>query len=470
MADPIDTLSAETAGMADVGPDAPTALPAPEIVVPEEIDQQRQAREARETVGRLPRQRAEPKPPTAAPTSPQTPVEVANPYERFVNGPHDDGSDMLERTRLNMVNSYYRGTAAGSAGLSAMAHIYEQPDAPEMEPGMKEARANARKEYEKIVEDLMVYDMMPSWSGLPQLGVAIGGTVAGALPSPESFLGWASKGATWAARTINAAIQQGLISGATDPAIQALNMGAGVQKEWDFLQSGASFLFGAALGGGFHAAGEGVGHLIGQRELRKQLFDLSQLDNDLTGADYAIWALDPRNGITLAPPREAMVAATEPPPRPLTPAKQEKADAAVFDARRKVFLKEVPPEQFGDFVREFVPNDPIQAIDLPNFYERREGETADVAFGRAVDEWADSRPREQLEVLTTDEELNANLRTLQEAMEQDAARPSAGFWFEGTGVGLYIAKNIILLSGGKIGFTSQKNKGSTFWFTLPIKM
>lgn len=41
---------------------------------------------------------------------------------------------------------------------------------------------------------------------------------------------------------------------------------------------------------------------------------------------------------------------------------------------------------------------------------------------------------------------------------------------EGTGVGLYIAKNIIELSGGKIGFESQANKGSTFWFTLPIKM
>lgn len=41
---------------------------------------------------------------------------------------------------------------------------------------------------------------------------------------------------------------------------------------------------------------------------------------------------------------------------------------------------------------------------------------------------------------------------------------------EGTGVGLYIAKNIIDLSGGKIGFESEADKGSTFWFTLPIKI
>lgn len=39
---------------------------------------------------------------------------------------------------------------------------------------------------------------------------------------------------------------------------------------------------------------------------------------------------------------------------------------------------------------------------------------------------------------------------------------------QGSGLGLYIIKSIIVKLGGKIGFQSEENKGSTFWFTLPI--
>ncbi|MFH1401558.1 MAG: HAMP domain-containing sensor histidine kinase [Parcubacteria group bacterium] len=40
---------------------------------------------------------------------------------------------------------------------------------------------------------------------------------------------------------------------------------------------------------------------------------------------------------------------------------------------------------------------------------------------------------------------------------------------QGSGLGLYIAKSVVDAAGGKIGFKSEEQKGSTFWFTLPIK-
>jgi two-component system phosphate regulon sensor histidine kinase PhoR len=39
----------------------------------------------------------------------------------------------------------------------------------------------------------------------------------------------------------------------------------------------------------------------------------------------------------------------------------------------------------------------------------------------------------------------------------------------GSGLGLFITKSIIIKLGGKIGFKSEEGKGTTFWFTIPIK-
>lgn len=400
----------------------------------------RGAREAaggaqRSNVGNQARSAPEPKPPKP---SPETSVEVDNPYERHVNGAQDNGPELLERSRLNAINSYYRGTLAGAGGLAAMARVYEESDPADMDPGMKEARENARKQYETIVADLIAYDVMPTWSGLPSLpaaigglGAAVAGSVGGSIVSPESFAGWAAKGSTWVARTMWTALQQGVITGVTDPAVQALNIGAGVQHEWDPMQSVMAPVFGAALGATFHAGGEGVGHLIGQRALRKQLVGLGEIDKDMVAPDHAQWAADPRNGIEPVVSRETAT----PPERPAGPthgfedtvaaekkrlsdsygAAQPKAATLNEEARFSAFQKEVGPQAETLLTEHGF--DPRDAHELYQHYDRAPGEHPDEALKRATLNWYDAEERAAL----TDKNLDSAWRSEMDELDRHFA-------------------------------------------------
>lgn len=70
----------------------------------------------------------------------------------------------------------------------------------------------------------------------------------------------------------------------------------------------------------------------------------------------------------------------------------------------------------------------------------------------------------------TDEGHGISSEDQKRIFEKFFRAPSAArYQTEGSGVGLFIAKSIIKLSGGDIGFLSAPQKGSTFWFSLPVK-
>lgn len=226
------------------------------------------------------------KPPSGPETKPAKPSEgeeESNPYAQFATDPPDDGIALLERTRLNRQEAYYRGSILGSGRLALMAHLATTPDDPNTDPDRKRVNESMRDEYRGVVSDLAAYDLMKPWGTTLEAASALGGQLEGTLLSPESWLGWGAKGASALIRTGKAALQQGVIQGASDPLVQYLSNKAGVQQGYDPARTAIAAGLGGLIGGGAHVIGEGLGNLIGQRMLRRQLRELADEDPAFQG-------------------------------------------------------------------------------------------------------------------------------------------------------------------------------------------
>jgi len=175
--------------------------------------------------------------------------------------PQQDESnpDLSERQRLNLLDSYYRGTLFGAGRLALLAQLDKLSD-DGISPAAKRVRDELRQEYRQIVTDLARYDRMPRFRNPSEFGAAALGQVGGGMLSPENLAGLSAKGLTWLESALKAGLQQGAISGGADPLVQGLNIGSGVQDRYDpgrtFRAAGLGALFGAGGQLGAEALGK----------------------------------------------------------------------------------------------------------------------------------------------------------------------------------------------------------------------
>src|SRR5262249_32990449 len=114
-------------------------------------------------------------------------------YEAYTAPPptsqQDEGNPVLdERKRLNLLDSYYRGTLFGAARLALLKTLNNLPS-DGISPATKRVRDELRKEYDQIVADLARYDRMPRFQNPSEFGAAALGQFGGGMLSPENLAG-----------------------------------------------------------------------------------------------------------------------------------------------------------------------------------------------------------------------------------------------------------------------------------------
>ena len=110
--------------------------------------------------------------------------------KRWRNPEADEGEPgLIERVRLNGMDSFYRGTLMGAGNLALMQYYASTPDEAGIDPATKRWRDQLRKEYPRVVADLARYDRMRRFENPAEFGAAALGQIGGGLPTPESLVG-----------------------------------------------------------------------------------------------------------------------------------------------------------------------------------------------------------------------------------------------------------------------------------------
>ncbi len=289
-------------------------------------------------------------------------------YEPPARNAEADASDpgLVERTRLNGVDSFYRGTLMGAGRLALMQHYASTPDEPGIDPQTKRWRDQLRKEHPGVVANLARYDRMRRFENPLEFGAAAVGQLGGGLPTPESAISVGAKGIGWLARAAKAGLKQGAVNAATDPIVQGLNIKAGAQEKYNPWRTAISGGVGALLGSGVQAGMEAVRAALAHRRRSGSATNNKPSPSTVEPQQQRVAVADdtqgmapsqPEPGAVFAPQEEAAASVSVPAPATL--------QGYLFDHSR---LHEVPPVEQRNLPRyqpaRGVP-EYIQALDTP---------------------------------------------------------------------------------------------------------
>lgn len=219
----------------------------------------------------------------------KAPEKAPNYFDRF-DGEADAGDPgLMERVRLNAMDSFYRGTIAGATLLRLKANRVADPEGTAEADKIAMASAGEldvpaydpkqeKEDFESIIADLARHDAMKGFSTTLEGAAALTGQIGGSLPTPENLLSLPLKGATVLGRVAWGALQGAAINWATDPIVQNISQGV-TQKEFDWMRFALAGPLGAVVGGGLVGAGE----VVSKTFIRKKFSDLAAEDPSFKG-------------------------------------------------------------------------------------------------------------------------------------------------------------------------------------------